>query len=964
MSKYRKFLSLLLSLMMLVTALPLGEITVSAENTTEFFGGDGTKKNPYLISTKEHLNNVRNYLDAHFLMVTDIVFTDADFAEGGQFYNDGQGWEPIGTDYKSTFAGVFDGGGHEIIGLQCTRSGSSRVYAGLFGFNTGTVQNLGMVDSYITGTTTSASWTPYVGGIIGYHDGVAITNCYNTGSVSIPSAARADTFAYAGGIVGYSRGTISGCHNAGRISSELETSYSYVGGIAGYTIGTVRQCHNTGTVQNVANATWAYAGGITGYGIGNISGCDNVGMVLATPPANSLVCSAGGIVGSGNQISRCHNTGVVHSNSYAGGIAGENRSDINDSYNTGSIQAKLPGGIAGKNSGLISICYNTGNVFTSTSVSTPYVAGGIASFNEGGTIEDCYNTGSITSARAGGIVGDLDKGTISRCYNVGMILPFRGSIQLCLGGILGCNFGGTVQHSYYLDTAVQTEITGSAQGVACTEEQMKQQGTFVDFNFHSVWEIDSYHNYPYPQLKNNRQETIQSIEFLTKPDNHFQVIEGLLPELLGVTVKIIYEDGFEITTEATTQMLSELNVNQLGVQTIHLNYGGQTTAETIDIEIIPKSIASIAVTTPPTKITYVQGQPLNPSGGRLTIYYNNNTSETVDLSAAQLFYIADQPGEATATATYQGFEANFTITVTERVIKSISLIEPTKLSYVEGQELDLTGGKIQITYVSDDNYTERIPLELDMITGFDNTQVGNQTLTVTYGGKEATFEISVIPAAPSAPTLSEKTDTTVTLKSVAGYEYRMDNGEWQMSNVFTGLAPNSTHQFYQRVAETSTSYASDSSPALSVITNKSQSVAPNAPTLHDKTATTVTLTATAGYEYSKDGVTWQDSPTFVGLKPDTEYRFYQRVKETDTHYASPISTALTVKTNPEYVKGDLSGDNIVTDADAIYLLYHTLLPDLYPINQSADYNGDGKVTDADAIYLLYYTLLPDLYPLH
>lgn len=149
-----------------------------------------------------------------------------------------------------------------------------------------------------------------------------------------------------------------------------------------------------------------------------------------------------------------------------------------------------------------------------------------------------------------------------------------------------------------------------------------------------------------------------------------------------------------------------------------------------------------------------------------------------------------------------------------------------------------------------------------------------------------------------------------------------------------------------------------------VVTVRDTSPSPAAPVLFEKSSSSITLTGTVGYEYSKDGVHWQDSPTFIGLKPDTEYRFYQRVKETDTHYASPSSMALTVKTESEYVIGDLNGDKKVTDADAIYLLYYTLLPDLYPINQSADYNGDGKVTDADAIYLLYYTLLPDLYPLH
>ena len=62
--------------------------------------------------------------------------------------------------------------------------------------------------------------------------------------------------------------------------------------------------------------------------------------------------------------------------------------------------------------------------------------------------------------------------------------------------------------------------------------------------------------------------------------------------------------------------------------------------------------------------------------------------------------------------------------------------------------------------------------------------------------------------------------------------------------------------------------------------------------------------------------------------------------------------------------GDLNDDGEVTDADAVYLLYHTFVPGLYPVDQDCDFNGDGEVNDADAVYLLYYTFLPNLYPLH
>ena len=64
-----------------------------------------------------------------------------------------------------------------------------------------------------------------------------------------------------------------------------------------------------------------------------------------------------------------------------------------------------------------------------------------------------------------------------------------------------------------------------------------------------------------------------------------------------------------------------------------------------------------------------------------------------------------------------------------------------------------------------------------------------------------------------------------------------------------------------------------------------------------------------------------------------------------------------------YKPGDLNGDELITDADAIYLLYATFDAEKYPLNQDADYNGDGDVTDADAVYLLYAIFDSENYPL-
>ena len=98
------------------------------------------------------------------------------------------------------------------------------------------------------------------------------------------------------------------------------------------------------------------------------------------------------------------------------------------------------------------------------------------------------------------------------------------------------------------------------------------------------------------------------------------------------------------------------------------------------------------------------------------------------------------------------------------------------------------------------------------------------TVTVTgvgaYTGgirSQAVTPTKLDTATPAAPTLTSKTPNKVTLKAIAGREYKIEGGEWQ-SNVFTGLNSNTAYNFYTRVAETATHYASASSTAFSVTT--------------------------------------------------------------------------------------------------------------------------------------------------
>lgn len=303
MYRFKKLMAAVLSLAMLLVTVPTGMLSASAASTAEFQGGTGTEETPYLIATKAQLDNVRHHLDAHFKLVADIIFTQADFVEGGPFYHEGQGWDPIGTA-ESPFTGSFDGEGYAIQGLFINQAMDQISYTGLFGYTAGTIRNVVMTDSDLSNT----SILYYAGGIAGYNTG-SIFRCSFEGTLSghiFGPGSVEYTDGYVGGIAGGSEGEIRACHSDGEISvrSSIGTSSAYGGGIVGLNTHIVSTCYNTASIQTALETV----GGIVGKndGFGAVNDCYNTGSVYAD--TSRPYASAGGIVGENvGSINRCYN---------------------------------------------------------------------------------------------------------------------------------------------------------------------------------------------------------------------------------------------------------------------------------------------------------------------------------------------------------------------------------------------------------------------------------------------------------------------------------------------------------------------------------------------------------------------------------------------------------------------------------------------------------------------------------
>lgn len=147
------------------------------------------------------------------------------------------------------------------------------------------------------------------------------------------------------------------------------------------------------------------------------------------------------------------------------------------------------------------------------------------------------------------------------------------------------------------------------------------------------------------------------------------------------------------------------------------------------------------------------------------------------------------------------------------------------------------------------------------------------------------------------PVLAHVTSDTIVFEPAPGYRFYISgaSADRQSPNVFHNLKPNTTYKCYMEIPDVSNSR---SEPLL--VTTKGRvpcTTTPLAPMVDDFTTTKISLVDINGYEYRMADGDWQNSPVFSKLEPDTEYTFYQRIKQTNTEFASVESEPLHFKTS-------------------------------------------------------------------
>ena len=314
-------------------------------------------------------------------------------------------WEPIGGP-AAPFEGIFEGGGHTVGGLYVYDS----EYAGLFG-NLESYAVIGGLRVEGNIYASGASGQCFAGGVAGLCAGM-ISGCYYHGTIDVSALGSC----YAGGLVGGLSGSVRGSiAYAAVLVGRNGAGTGKAGGIAGYSIGTVENCRSDGQISVLA-AEQALAGGVVGDAYsGGITGCSSRPVIYA----EAAESRAGGVVGclQAGRLDGCYNLRSVEAaspagNAFAGGAAGEARSAVVNCVNEGDVTGTSgAGGMIGVSdaSGSAVNCRNSGGV------SSPLAAGGIAA-DGAGLLDNCYNRGSVTGARSDGVTPGA--GAVNACWSI------------------------------------------------------------------------------------------------------------------------------------------------------------------------------------------------------------------------------------------------------------------------------------------------------------------------------------------------------------------------------------------------------------------------------------------------------------------------------------------------------------------------------------------------------------------
>ncbi len=230
---------------------------------------------------------------------------------------------------------------------------------------------------------------------------------------------------------------------------------------------------------------------------------------------------------------------------------------------------------------------------------------------------------------------------------------------------------------------------------------------------------DNYKGNPvYIKVKVNKQtdviKNVSKISIKVKPKklNYIQNKDNL--DLSGGVLLITYSDNTksEVDMKSKDVKTSGFDNKKIGNQSVEIDYLGKKITLSVNvIEEITKSVKKVEIVHMPKTFYAKSAEELDLTSGTIKVTYEDNTTDIVDMNS-EYVEISDFDnnvvGKETIDLTYLGEKVSFEVDVKDISVESVRIFEESIETMNDGNEMDLSGGKIEVKY--SDNSIEIVDL--------------------------------------------------------------------------------------------------------------------------------------------------------------------------------------------------------------------------------------------------------------
>ncbi|MEI3163374.1 MAG: bacterial Ig-like domain-containing protein [Lachnospirales bacterium] len=418
---------------------------------------------------------------------------------------------------------------------------------------------------------------------------------------------------------------------------------------------------------------------------------------------------------------------------------------------------------------------------------------------------------------------------------------------------------------------------------------------------------------------------INSLTVINQP-NKISYYVGENIDLTGAKVQATFNDG---STAVIADYTSTPSVIAADTTKITVTKNGKSA--TIPIAVSEKAVTSIAVTTQPTKTSYIDGQKFDKSGMVVKAVYSDGSEKTITDYTVETNTLS--AGTTKVYVTYGGLYTSVPVTVAKKVTMTGIKVatQPTKTSYIDGQKFDKSGMVVKAVYSdgSEKTITDYYVDEAELA-------VGTTTVYVTYNDFYATVPVSVAENGIKSIEITQSPDTT---NYVEGQKFNAN-----------GMVVTATYADGSKADLPSTSYSYNTN----ALTTSDTEITVTAGDLTAAVPITVVAKAITGIEVIKN----PNKMSYVvgqpfdisGMIVQATYNDGTTAEIFDYTYQPEIITG----TNS--VRGDVNGDGVVDSTDAALVLRY--IGDM-PVSGNfdlvaADCDGLPGINLLDANWILRY----------